>query len=165
MLLQASPALALSSPPLHSPDKQLLQAPAPGCALCLPAAHAAHGPPSGPVEPALHVQFVEAVLPSGELDLAAHAVHASLPDAALYLPDTHAEHAPPSGPSYPGLQVQAVSAALPAAELEFSGQDEHALAPAPEKVPAPHSSHSAIPSPAVCLPATHTSHPPPSSCP
>jgi hypothetical protein len=38
------------------PAGQLTQAAAPTVLLKLPAAHGAHAPPSGPVEPALHVQ-------------------------------------------------------------------------------------------------------------
>ena len=34
-----------------------------------------HGPPFGPVDPVLQVQFVKAELPAGELELVGHSVH------------------------------------------------------------------------------------------
>ena len=74
------------------------------------------------------MQSVEAVLPAGELELAAHSVQASLPAAALYLPASHAEHSPPSGPVYPALHSQSVSAALAAPDMVLSGQAVHAVA-------------------------------------
>ena len=50
------------------PEGQLLHDPAPDTALYVPAAHAVHVPPLGPVKPALHVQSEEASLPAGEVD-------------------------------------------------------------------------------------------------
>ena len=41
---------------------------APDPVLYLPARHAVHGPPFGPVKPALHAQSVEASLTAGEED-------------------------------------------------------------------------------------------------
>lgn len=52
----------------HSPAGHFLQAPAPGTVLYLPAGHVSHGPPSGPVKPALQVQAEAAALLAGELD-------------------------------------------------------------------------------------------------
>ena len=74
-------------------------------------------PPSGPVDPALHVQVATDVLALGELELPGHAtqvdssvapvvgkyfpaaqsVHAAEPLAILYLPAAHAVQTPPSG--------------------------------------------------------------------
>ena len=51
---------------LNLPEGQLLQTSAPGSALNVPAAQGAHGPPSGPVKPALHVQADREELPAGE---------------------------------------------------------------------------------------------------
>jgi len=47
----------------------------PDAVLYLPATHSEHEPPSGPVEPALHVQSVETKLPDGELEFAGHCMH------------------------------------------------------------------------------------------
>ena len=41
-----------------------VHAPAPGESLCVPASHAVHVPPLGPVYPALHVQSSRASLPA-----------------------------------------------------------------------------------------------------
>ena len=50
------------------PEGQLLHDPAPDTALYVPAAHAVHVPPLGPVKPVLHAQSEEASLPAGEVD-------------------------------------------------------------------------------------------------
>jgi len=50
------------------PEGQLLHDPAPDPALNVPAGHAVHGPPFGPVKPALHAQSEEASLWAGEED-------------------------------------------------------------------------------------------------
>ena len=75
-------------------------------------------------------------------------------------------HSPPSGPVEPALHTHAVSAALPAGEAELSGHDAHvasAVAPASaEYLPASQSVHSALPVPALNLPAAQSTHWPPS---
>ena len=53
----------------------------PADALYLPATHAAHGPPSGPVDPALQMQFVRTELPSGELEFDGQTLHVELAEA------------------------------------------------------------------------------------
>ena len=50
------------------PAGQMLHDPAPDAALYVPAAHAVHVPPLGPVKPALHAQSEEVSLPAGEVD-------------------------------------------------------------------------------------------------
>ena len=50
--------------------------------LYFPATHSAHGPPFGPVDPVLQVQFVKAALPAGELELVGQTVH----DASVVCP-------------------------------------------------------------------------------
>ena len=50
------------------PAGQMLHDPAPDTALYVPATHAVHVPPFGPVKPALHAQSEEASLPAGEDD-------------------------------------------------------------------------------------------------
>ena len=111
-------------------------------ALNVPATHARHGPPSGPVYPLLHTQT--ALDPAdcefaGQLEhattdvapttvekvLAGQLVHTAAPITGLYVPGTHREHIPPFGPLAPVLQVHAVSAELLTTELEMLGQLTH----------------------------------------
>jgi len=60
--------------------------------LYLPAIQPVHRPPSGPVNPAVHVQAVRAWLVVGEVEPAGQSVHAALPVAGLYLPAAHGVH-------------------------------------------------------------------------
>jgi hypothetical protein len=114
--------------------------------LYLPATHAVHAPPFGPVNPTLQVQAVRATLEIGELELVGHpiqvvatvapavveyvpaaqSVQTALPVVVLYLPAAHCEHTPPLGPVNPALQVQAVRATLEIGELELVGHVVHA---------------------------------------
>ena len=55
----------------YVPAAQSLQTAEPVDALYLPASHAVHVPPSGPENPALQVQFVKEVLPTGALEVPA----------------------------------------------------------------------------------------------
>ncbi len=100
------------------PAAQSVHAAVPVMILYLPATQVVHGPPSGPVNPTLHIQAVRATLDIGELELVGHArqvaatvaptvaeyvpaaqsVHAAVPVAILYLPATQAVHTPPFGP-------------------------------------------------------------------
>ena len=70
--------------------------------LTVPAAHATHGPPFGPVYPGLQEQSVMLVLPKDEFEFAGQLVHAALPFEDLYVPVGHIVHwpleAPLSGP-------------------------------------------------------------------
>lgn len=50
----------------YVPATQLVQATLPVAVLYFPATHARHGPPRGPVYPALQVQFVDTVQPLHE---------------------------------------------------------------------------------------------------
>jgi hypothetical protein len=97
------------------PDPQLVQAPEPILILNLPASHAVHGPPLGPVKPALQIQ---AALPAGASEFSGHDeqvlsavaavtienlplthwMHVSGPGLILYLPSVHALQVPPLGP-------------------------------------------------------------------
>ena len=101
-----------------------------------------HGPPAGPVIPALQVHAVTAELVMGELEFtgqvsqaidvtaavtaeyfpAAQLVHTAVPLAILYVPTAHGEQVPPFGPVYPGLQVQLVTVVLDVGELVLPGQ-------------------------------------------
>ena len=68
---------------------------------------------------------------------------------------------------YPALHVQLLRTPLDAPEFAFAGHAIHtddALAPtAVEYVAAPQSVHTALPVPALYLPATHAEHAPPSA--
>ena len=79
-----------------------LHASEPVAFLNVPAAHAGHGPPFGPVYAALQMQFVRVGLATNEFEFAGQLVHAALPFVGLYVPDGQVEHwpleAPLSGP-------------------------------------------------------------------
>jgi len=118
-----------------------------------------------PAPQSKHVLSAVAPLKS-EYFPAPQSVHASLPLPALNLPAAQSTHAPPSGPVEPALQTHAVAAALPAREAELAGHAWHvasAVAPAAsEYLPASQSVHSALPVPALNLPAAQSTHAPPS---
>jgi hypothetical protein len=60
-------------------DGQALHRPDPVTVLYFPATHATHGPPAGPENPALHVQFAKeffkVALSAGELEFVGQVVH------------------------------------------------------------------------------------------
>ena len=91
-----------------------LHAAVPEAFLNVPAAHATHGPPFGPVNPGLQEQSVMLVLPKDEFEFAEQLVHAALPFEDLYVPVGHIAHwpleAPLSGPVYPLLHSQSNAA-------------------------------------------------------
>ena len=70
---------------------QPVQFAAPFDSLYVPAKQAAHGPPSGPVNPVLHRQFVMSALHAGAAEFAGHSVQCALPSAA-YCPASHISH-------------------------------------------------------------------------
>jgi len=126
--------------------EQLVHSTLPVVLLNFPATHATHGPPLGPVNPTLHVQFVDTVQPLHEAPElagqalhatvrqvvfekvpAVQAVHAALPVAVLKVPATQGVHVPPLGPVYPMLQVQEVTAGLEMGELVFAGHDKQVV--------------------------------------
>jgi hypothetical protein len=140
----------------YLPASHSAQAAEPGELLYLPAPHASHAPPSGPVYPALHWHLA---LPAALPEKAGHAVHPVEPGDALYvpsqqpvhslepgeslyLPAPHATHAPPSGPEYPALHEHRLAASLPAGESANAGHARQAVLPGEEAYePAPQSSH------------------------
>jgi hypothetical protein len=86
-----------------------------------PAAHEAttHGPPFGPVNPALQTQAVASVLavrtPVLEFD-GQVSQRLTSPLCGLYFPTTHAVHVPPTLiPVYPGLHRQLAIEVCPTA--------------------------------------------------
>ena len=137
-------------------------------------------PPSGPVDPSLHVQAATDVLALGELELPGHTIHVvaiiaptvveyvpaaqsvqtALPVAILYFPATQAVHGPdPSGPVDPALHMQAATDVLALGELELLGHARQVAAAVAavvvEYVPAAQSVHAAEPVAILYLPATH----------
>ena len=60
-----------------------LHAAEPETLLAVPAAHVTHGPPFGPVYPALHEQSLTFVLPNREFAFVVQLVHVALPFAGL----------------------------------------------------------------------------------
>jgi hypothetical protein len=69
----------------YVPAPQSVHRADPVSALYFPATHVVHEPPSGPVHPALQVQFVNAVLPAGESEFDGQALHVELA-AVEYVP-------------------------------------------------------------------------------
>jgi hypothetical protein len=66
--------------------------------LTLPAAQKTHGPPFGPVLPALHTQLLRFMLPTDEFELTGHTVHDAVFALSLYVPIPQAMHGPKFGP-------------------------------------------------------------------
>jgi hypothetical protein len=113
-----APTSAENVPALHT-----AQAPLPVVTLYFPALQSEHGPPFGPVLPALHMHAVWAVLAVGASEFAGHCVHVALdaaptapenvpcpqslhpalPTALLNFPATQLAQSPPSGPVDPAL--------------------------------------------------------------
>jgi len=129
----------------YVPATQAVHAAGPGSALKVPLAHAEHVPPFSPLHPALHLQSIGLLLPSGEFESDGHPwqvaaaiapptlekwsgeqlVHAASPDSGLYLPAMHSVQACPLGPVDPILQVQSVFWSLLAGESEWDKQFWH----------------------------------------
>ena len=74
------------------PTSQSTHAVDPANALCLPATHSEHVPPSGPEEPALQVQAVAMRLPTGELEFDGQVSHVAAPGLGLKVPAPHDVH-------------------------------------------------------------------------
>ncbi len=123
-------------------DPQSVHTALPLLVLYLPATHVEQTPPSGPEDPALHVQIV---LDAAEFEFARqtrHAedavaptvckyvpvpqsVHASLPALVLYFPATHNAHVPGS-PVLPAGQGGVVQTLAPAVDVEPAAHVLHA---------------------------------------
>ena len=67
----------------------------PRVSLKVPAAHAVHEPPFGPVKPALHSHMELFGLAAGEMESAGHVWHVPGPAPVLYEPAAQTVHAPP----------------------------------------------------------------------
>ena len=74
---------------------QLEQEAEPEELLYVPAVQLVHGPPSGPLAPALHVHALLLVLPEGEVDSEGQLEQEAEPEALLYLPAVQLVHGPP----------------------------------------------------------------------
>jgi hypothetical protein len=114
----------------------------PFTSLNVPASHASHSPPFGPVYPASQTQSVASELPTSETVYAGHSLQlvAEVPPSSVeYLPLGHREqdvdpltslnfpvshvlHSPPFAPVYPTSQTQSVVSELPASETACAGQ-------------------------------------------
>jgi hypothetical protein len=65
----------------YVPAPQSVHAADPVDILYFPATHAVHVSPTGPVDPALQVQFVKAALPASELEFDGQTLHVELAEA------------------------------------------------------------------------------------
>jgi hypothetical protein len=72
----------------YFPAPQSVHAALPLVVLYFPATQAVHGPPFGPVNPALQAVATQAVPPLGEVEPAGHVRHALAPAAGAYAPTT-----------------------------------------------------------------------------
>jgi hypothetical protein len=77
----------------YVPVRQSVHAALPVAILYFPAAHGAHTPPSGPVDPALQVQAAGAKLAIGELEFGGHATQVAAVVAAVVAEYVSAEQA------------------------------------------------------------------------
>ena len=115
--------------------------------LYFPAAHNAHGPPFGPVEPALQMQFAIDTDPSNEDDRTEHVMQEIEP-APAYVPVTHGVHTlelvalvtPEDVPAGHETQVFTLLAAV-TFEYFPATQFVHTDANAAAHVPAAHATH------------------------
>ena len=147
----------------YVPTPQSVHTALPVAILYFPATHAVHGPPIGPVDPALHVQAARTELEIGELEFVGHAMHVvaivaptvveyvpapqsvqtALPVEILYFPVTHAVHAPPPfSPVNPALQMHSKTLVLALGDVLLTGHVVHAALPTVFfHVPAAHAVH------------------------
>ena len=97
--------LAAEAP--YVPALQSAHATVPVYALYFPATHAEHGPPSGPVCPALQTQLLTTVPPLRELVVfTGQVLQLAEPALGLYFPGTHSMQVWPSSPVAPALHRQ-----------------------------------------------------------
>ena len=114
--------------------------------MYVPAVQIVQGPPSGPLDPLLHVHSLRAWLPDGDddwrgqlehvLDVAAPSISEYVspaqraqeaePVELLYVPAVQLVHAPPSGPLDPLSHVQSLRASLPAVHNPGTHVDDRA---------------------------------------
>ena len=92
VLLLAAPNCAEYVPAAH-----WVQGAAPDTSLNVPASHAEHIPPSGPVKPLLQVQLLSDMLPETDDEVEGHFVQGPAPDTALNVPASQGEQFTPTG--------------------------------------------------------------------
>jgi len=147
----------LPSEDKYVPAGQASHVAVPETSLYVPAPHTVQDPPSGPEYPALHVQFVCAMLSASESEFAGQAVQSeasALPSVVKNLPETQlwqtpSEFAPVSGENLPLPQPKHVA---------LDGEPVSG-----EYFPAPHATQSrsaSLPSVVKNLPAMQLSHVP-----
>jgi hypothetical protein len=117
--------------------------------LYFPAVHAAHGPPFGPVDPALQVQLVKAALPAGALEFDGQARH------------TTEVEAPTDVEYVAAAQIEQVVAPANCVYFPATHPGQVVAPTAIECVPASQSEQLAFPFNVLYMPATHTVHGPP----
>jgi hypothetical protein len=168
-----APTSAEYVPALHN-----AQAPLPVATLYLPASQSEHGPPFGPVLPALQVHTVMAVPAVGASEFAGHFVHVALdaaptapenvpcpqslhpalPTILLNFPATQLAQLPPSGPVDPALHLHVEA---PEMDSEAAGQFAHVVDAAfAVNFPDAQESHNAVPGVALNEPAAHSAQGP-----
>ena len=94
--------------PAYFPDVHKEQGADPDKFLNLPAIHAMHGPPFGPVNPLLQVQLLMETLPANDEELVLQNSQPADPFIVLKVPASHSTQPAPFGPEYPLLQIQSV---------------------------------------------------------
>jgi hypothetical protein len=121
--------------------------------LYLPAAHATHGPPKGPVYPTLHGH---SVVPATEFEFDGHSTHADEFRQFLAFPAAHDTHGPKSAPVDPPAQKQVLS---PAIETVPCGHDTHdpmsSACTAKEYMSSGHSEHGTLITSLLYEPGAH----------
>jgi hypothetical protein len=116
----------------YSPAGQLMHVAEPIASLYVPAAHAPHAPPSGPVCPVLQTHWATAAAPKGEDYFAGHGAH------VVNTPATAAEYFPaPHHWQVLSDTAPTAAEALPASQSVQKG----AYNVVPQYFPAPHCVH------------------------
>jgi hypothetical protein len=81
-----------------------------------------HFSPLFPVNPELHEQLLDSLLPAGELEKSGHAVQTE-ESAVENVEEGHRVHLSKLSPAYPALQKQRIACVI---EFELGGQELHA---------------------------------------
>ena len=160
---QSAQALAAEAPDAarYFPAPQAVHAAEPAAALKKPAAHGAHGPPSGPLKPTLHRQPPRDALPATEIEFAGQSLHAAEPAPSLYFPARHSTQVCPSAPVAPALHLQSVIRADADEEFESAGHASQLGLPSGDHMPAAHGRHISAPLPPTAAeysPPAHSEH-------
>jgi hypothetical protein len=139
----------------YLPAPQSVHATEPMASLYLPAAHAAHVPPSAPVYPGWQLQLVRRTLPLGDCEFGGQIMHvldAEAPAVGEYLPASQSIQE-----LAPGAPV--VSRYLPAAQSVHVAATKAPVVA--EYLPASQSVHPIEPIASLYFPASHAVHVPP----